>query len=208
MSRAAVTPRPRFADSFDHLTTARTMALAGALMALTGLVLLFMGRAPICRCGYVALWHGEVRSAGNSQHLTDWYTFSHVIHGFLFYGLLALVGRVSGRSWPIGVRLGVAVLLEGAWEILENTDLVINRYREATIALDYYGDSVLNSLSDIVAMIAGFVLSARLRIGVVIGLAVAMELVVGYLIRDNLTLNVLMLLWPLEQVRAWQAGGM
>ncbi len=190
----------RWRDSFATLGSPRTIAAAGALTAAAGLVLLFMGRVPICRCGYVSLWHGEVMSAGNSQHLADWYTFSHVIHGFVFYGLAWL----AARGAPIGLRLAAAVLLEGTWEIVENTDVVINRYREATIALDYYGDSVVNSLSDIGAMLVGFVLAARLPVWLVIIGAVAMELVVGYLVRDNLTLNVLMLLWPIDAVREWQ----
>jgi hypothetical protein len=193
---------PRWIDTFATLGSPRTIGAAGALMAITGLVLLFMGRVPICRCGYVSLWHGQVMSAGNSQHVSDWYTFSHVIHGFAFYALLWLVAR----RLPVGLRLALAVLLEGTWEIVENTATVIDRYREATIALDYYGDSVLNSLSDIGAMVLGFVLAARLPVWAVVCAAVTMELVVGYLIRDNLTLNVLMLLWPIEAVRQWQLG--
>ena len=162
-----------------------------------------MGRVPICKCGYVKLWHGVVFSAENSQHISDWYTFSHIIHGFAFYGLLWLIGR----RWSVGVRLVLAVLLESGWEIFENTDFVINRYREVTISLDYYGDSVLNSVSDITAMVIGFVVASRLPVWVIIALTVALELFVAYSIRDNLTLNIIMLIYPLDSIKHWQAGG-
>ena len=193
---AAVTP-PR--------PTRPYIVAAIALFALTAGILLAMGRIPICKCGYVKLWQGIVVSSENSQHLSDWYTFSHIIHGFAFYFLFWLIG--GRRGWPIGLRLVLAVVLEAGWEILENTPLIINRYRAQTIALDYYGDSVINSLSDILAMVGGFVLAARLPVAVTIALTIGMELWVAYWIRDNLTLNILQLLYPTDAVLRWQKGG-
>lgn len=172
------------------------------------IILLGMARPPICPCGTIRLWQGVVESAENSQQISDWYSFSHVIHGFLFYGGAHLLWRKAGLTaisphWA----LGLAVLVEGSWEILENSPIIIDRYRAVTISFGYSGDSVLNSFCDMGFMALGFVFAGRMPALVTAAVAVAFELFTLAMIRDNLTLNVLMLAWPLEAVREWQAAG-
>ena len=176
--------------------------LVTAILLLTAAILLGMGRSAICPCGEVHLWWGAVQSDQNSQQLTDWYSFSHVIHGFLFYGAgWLLLGRVPWRA-----RLVTAVLVEAGWEIIENSPIIIDRYRAVTMALGYTGDSVLNSLSDIACMMLGFALARRLPVRATVALAIGFELLTLWTIRDNLTLNVLMLAHPVAAIRVWQGG--
>lgn len=176
--------------------------VGAGLLLLQVAILYFMGRIPICECGYVKLFEPGVNTPGNSQHLADWYTPSHIIHGFLFYWLAWLLFRRK----PLAMRLSFAVLVEAAWELLENSPVIIERYRTATMALGYTGDSILNSAMDTVFMVIGFFFAARVPVWLTIFVAVVFELVTGWLIRDNLTLNVVMLVWPVDVVREWQGA--
>jgi len=178
-------------------------AMTIGLIVATAMVLLWMGRVPICTCGYIKLLHLETMSSENSQHIADWYTPSHLLHGFIFFFVLWLVARRLSFGW----RLVIATIVEAAWEIAENTDAVINRYREVTIALDYYGDSVLNSVFDILAMVLGFYAARVLPVWASVAIVILAEVIVMAFIRDGLALNVIMLLYPLDVIRDWQAAG-
>jgi len=172
------------------------------IVALQAIILYAMGRHPICVCGYVKLWEGNAFGPGNSQHLSDWYTPSHIVHGFLFYLFAWAVLRRASVAW----RFAVAVFIEAAWEVIENTPYVIAYYRDNTVSLGYIGDSIINSAMDVVWMSLGFLVAWRAPVLVTIALALALEALAAYVIRDNLTLNIIMFIHPFEFIKAWQTA--
>lgn len=187
-------------------TEKRRLTLAfgavAALLAVQVLVLFLFGQPVICTCGYVKLWEGAVKSSGNSQHITDWYTFSHIIHGLLFYGLL----KLAFPRMPVAWRLACAVGIEAGWEMLENTPMVINHYRKQALAQGYVGDSIINSVCDNLSMMAGFAFAWRARVWMTVALIVSFELFTLYCIRDSLLLNIINLIYPVKAIATWQGG--
>ncbi len=172
-----------------------------AILSLTAAIEIALGRTLTYRHGPLRLWSGEVKSDQNSQQLTDPYTLSHVVHGLLFYAAT----RAALGGVPLATRVVASAAIEAAWEVTENTDWVIERYRAETISLDYYGDSVVNSLCDVLACLFGFGLAARLPTRASIALGLALEVVLALWIRDNLTLNVIMLVHRVPAIAAWQS---
>jgi hypothetical protein len=191
--------------------------VVAALIIGAGAILWSMGRPPICTCGYIKLWEPGVNSPGNSQHIADWYTPSHIIHGAIFYLLTHAImrwkqsgprpiGIIPHGDFALGPRLAMAAALELAWELLENSPAVIDRYRQATLAVGYSGDSILNSMADCGWMLLGFYAAHRLPWRVTLAIALAFELITLLIIRDNLTLNVIMLVYPIDAIKAWQGA--
>ena len=179
------------------------LAVGLAIVCVTALLEISMGRTLTYKHGPIRPWVSEVTSDQNSQQISDWYTFSHIIHGALFYGATHLV---MGPA-PLALRAAVTAAIEATWESYENTDTVIDRYRAATIARGYYGDSVLNSIGDVSAAAIGCALAAWLPVWPLVAGIVFLEAALALWIRDNLTLNILMLLRPVEAIRRWQMGG-
>ena len=184
--------------------TLKTAFFAGLALVLSqGIILFLFGQPTICECGTVKLWEGTVLSSGNSQHLSDWYTFSHIVHGFIFFGLLAWLTP----GIPMRLRLIIAIGVEAAWEVAENTPMVIQHYREQALAQGYTGDSILNSVMDTLWMIAGFIFARKYPWWATVIAAVVLEVFVLYMIRDNLTLNVINLIYPIQVISDWQMSG-
>jgi len=179
------------------------LAGAAGIIVVAALILLAIGRTPWCTCASIKLWCGDAWGPENSQQFTDPYTFTHITHGVLLYFLLQLVAR----RYSLATRGVLAVAAESGWEVLENTPLVIERYRAATMALGYYGDSVINSVGDILACVVGFLLASRLPPRVTVAMVIVLELTLTLWIHDSLMLNVVMLLYPIKAIRVWQLGG-
>jgi hypothetical protein len=173
-----------------------------AVLGVTVLCLRWEGRHWWCRFGDLSPWSSGIQSGHTSQHVLDPYSFTHVLHGMLLYAFFRLV---AGRlRWD--VRLVLAVALECAWEMIENSGPVIGRYRQATVAVGYEGDTVLNSLGDIVSCLLGFLAARRLPVRYAVALFLVTDLALLAANRDNLLLNVIVLVFPSEAIRSWQVG--
>jgi hypothetical protein len=171
-----------------------------AIIVATAVYLALIGRNLFSPSGQIFFWVGDPMSPEGSQQIADWYIFSHIIHGFLFFGLLWLVARRLSVGW----RFAIATLIEAAWEVVENSSFVIERYRNTTASTEYNGDSVLNVVCDLIAMAIGFWAAARLPVWATVALIVGFEVMTIWVIRDGLALNILMLFYPIDAVREWQ----
>ncbi len=194
-------PMPRPTLAVPRLSLSAAVLICLAIVLGMAWVQFWMGRPPICKCGAVKLWHGGLGDAEVSQHLSDWYTFSHILRGFIFYWLLSILSR---GHLSVAARLVIATLVEGALEVAENSPFILNRTRaQAT----YPGDSIVNSIGDMLAMVVGFLLAARLPAWVTVLLLIAAEAALLWLIRDNLILSAIMLIYPVDAIKQWQLAG-
>ena len=188
-----------FENKSDRLPlTAIALVVTSAIVALN-----VLGRVWWCQAGDLAPWSWQIYSSHNSQHVIDPYSFTHVLHGVLEFWLIGLVFTRMPMAW----RFFLAILIESSWEVAENTSYVINRYREATISLDYFGDSIINSIADIACCGLGFLIAYKLRFWRSLALFVLTELILIFTIRDSLVLNIIMLIAPIDSIRQWQTGG-
>jgi hypothetical protein len=188
-------------DRLKNNTLAPWVVLLIVLIAATAL-LRVQGRLWVCSCNYVLIWAGDINSPDNSQHLFDAYTFTHILHGFIFTGLAYLLLRATSFTW----KFSSALILEAVWEVIENSNAIIERYRAATISLGYMGDTLLNSFGDLLACALGAVIARYLGFAKTIALGVGIELLLLFFVRDNLILNIIMLLFPSDAIRQWQLG--
>ncbi|OGF69835.1 hypothetical protein A3H65_00855 [Candidatus Giovannonibacteria bacterium RIFCSPLOWO2_02_FULL_45_14] len=190
-------------ERIKNISLSTAVLLCAGIILIQALALSSFGQPPICECGYVKFWEGVVLSSGNSQHLTDWYTPSHIIHGFLFY---LLAWYLFPRS-SVGARLLFALAIESGWEVFENTPWLINHYRQQALAQGYIGDSIINSVFDTMSAALGFIMARKLPTFAIVVVAIALELYVGFMIRDNLTLNTANLIYQFDFIKEWQSGG-
>lgn len=200
----AVKSLPWYYFLMNNKKTHITLFAVSFLMLAMALVLNMEGRMFICACGSIKLWYSQVVSSENSQHLFDWYSFTHILHGLIFYFCLWLVDRRKKLSFQ--TKLIIATGIEAGWEIIENSSYVINLYRANTISLNYYGDTIINSLGDVFSMILGFIFSYLAKPKYSAALLIFIELALAFTIRDNLILNIIMLVHPVEFIKNWQAG--
>ncbi len=198
----------------DHVPSNRTLwqdvrntplALTSYFAVIAGAVLMlyYQGRVWWCQVGDMMPWSWDIWSPHNSQHLIDPYSFTHILHGVVEFWLIGLLFWKMPLAW----RLLLAIVIESTWEVAENSSYIINRYREATISLDYLGDSIINSIGDIICCVIGFILAYKLRFWKSLILFVATETILLLWIRDSLIVNLIMLIYPVEAIKAWQIGG-
>ncbi len=188
----------------EKISLPAALGISAGIIAACAAALHFMGRVPICTCGTVMLWYPDINGSGNSQHLFDWYSFTHVLHGFFYYFIIWIADRKKRLSFA--AKLIIAVALASGWEIIENSNWIIERYRAVTVSLDYFGDSILNSVTDILCAAFGIFLASRIRWQLSLAFCIIVECFLAYFVRDNLTINIIMLIHPIEAIKAWQAA--